>query len=281
MLLEVYGRAARTRRRRQATAVLGAGAATLLAATGLSLVRGADDEARVHVIDRGEKNGRTAVEEPARLGTTAGGQDETGTEKSTPSSQEAGPSGRRHEAALPPPADRPVTAPSVTTAAAPVRLLAQVEDTGNDAYPNHWYLDVVRGSVELDAARDVLVFTTTYRSADAGAGSTRADHTMTSEVQYDNTLYAVTVVERDHELSEPELDEAPCSGCTASFNPSTARLTVTVPLSTFNNAVAARGSGNPPFASSSAVDDLVVATKAGSGVAAVDADSSRNPEVQP
>jgi hypothetical protein len=281
MLHEVYGRAARTRRRRQATAVLGAAAATLLAATALSLVDGGRDEARLRVIDEGEKT-QTEGEQPADVQTTDEGDQDTGTPGRPPSSDEADPSGRRHEAALPPPADGVRTAPTVTTTTTvpPIRLLAQVEDAAGDAHPNDWYLDVVRGAVQLDDARGVLVFTTTFRSAGAGTG-TRNEHTMTSEVQYDNSVYAVTVVEQDNELGEPELDEGSCAGCTASFDLSAARLTVTVPLATFNAAVAARGSGNPPFQSSSVVDDLVVLTELSSGITAVDADSSRNSEVQP
>lgn len=278
MLAEVYGRAARTRRRRHGVAVMGAAAATLVTAAALSFVGSDGDSAQVRTAGRSDAEARATVETSPTTSTPAPSDSGPGTGGRPAPSKKDSPSGGRREAALPPPADGPVQSPSVP-AAPDVRLLRAVEDASGDATPGSWYLDIVRGSAEHDSRRQALVFTTAFRDDGAGDGD-REEHTVTSRVQYDNSLYELTVVERGNRLGDVKLDARACDGCTARFDAAQARLVVTVPLATFNAAVTAGSSDNVPFGPGSSIDDFVVRTVFGNDVAGLQADTTAQ-EVAP
>lgn len=236
ILAVVYQRTERARRRRRqqltaAVAVLAVGVTGLV-----SLVPGDDEAARVRVVD--SRNTRTeevpddsatptaaAAEQPASSPTT--------TASSKRSSQPSGGGSGGNKASTPTAPPLPTTTLPTTSENSPgVRLLAEEGDRSNDSIPTNWYYDIVQTAMQLDLRNDVVVFTTRYRSPDATGPRDR--RTLRSEFDYENDIVTVDVTEESNTLGQVALGGGGCDGCTADFDDTQARLTITIPVSTID-----------------------------------------------
>lgn len=260
ILAVVYDRTTRVRRRRRTRLTAGAAMAAV-ALTGLVVtLQPSDKEARLHVVDH-----NPATEEAAEVRTVDLPAGESGQVASSPPSTTA----KRHaskpaaaadtEGTVPPPVPPPTT---TTTTLPSVRLLAEDVDAENDADPNSWYLDIVRGSMQFDVDRNIVVLTTRYRSPGAEAGNPRESHRMSTQVTFDQVIYAIEVDETDGVLSDVEIDGEVCEPCQATFVAAEGTLTVHVPLDDFNAAVVAqRGSDADRLGPQSEITDLTLVTE--------------------
>lgn len=276
MLGVVYGRAQRRRRRRAAQRLGGGGALLSIALIALMALGERDDSARLRVVDDRDTRQTT---------TTAPSDTDPGAGAGNSSGHPPAPSENTHPRT--PSTTAPPAAPSVTSppdvqadAAASLEAWMRADDVANDAIPNDWYYDVIAASMEFDRSRDVVVFTTRYRSPDTATTATRAERVLESLFDYGTHTYAVTVEESGNRLSGVRIDDADheCTSCTAHFEAAEATLVVTVPLGVLNAEVA-RHDDSPPLGSGSEIADLVART-ARVGDAVGDADVTGQGGVQ-
>jgi hypothetical protein len=239
ILAVVYQRTERVRRRHRqqltaAVAVVALGVAGLV-----SLVPGDDEAARVRVVDG--RNGRTeevsddsatptaasTAEQPASTPTTVASPKRS----SQPSNGGGGDNNNKSSTPTAPPL--PTTTLPTTAANGPnVRLLAEEADRSNDSLPTNWYYDITHTAMQLDLRNDIVVFTTRYRTPDTSG--TRDRRVLRNEFDYENAIVTVDVTEESNALGQVVLGGGECDGCTADFDDTQARLTVTIPVSTID-----------------------------------------------
>ncbi|MBW3669456.1 MAG: hypothetical protein KY443_09630 [Actinobacteria bacterium] len=276
MLGVVYGRAHRLRRRRAAQRLGGGVAALAVALTAFVMLGEGDDSARLRVVDDRDTRQTTTTAPPdADPGAGAGNSSGYPPAPSENTRPRTAPTGT-------PPAAPPVTSPPNVQADAGASLEAwmSADDVANDAVPNDWYYDVIAASMEFDRTRNVVVFTTRYRSPDTAPTATRAERVLESLFDYGTHTYVVTVEESGNRLSGVRIEDAgdDCTSCTAHFEAADATLVVTVPLGVLNAEVA-RHDDSPPLGSGSEIADLTART-ARLGDAVGDADVTGQGGVQ-
>ena len=257
ILVSVYERTQRTRRRRRTQFGAGGALVAAMAMAGLLALRPSGEEARLHVVDRNPK-----TEEAAATRTPAATNDDLMVAAASTTTT-TGRTERLKKTPPPAAAGGPVTtqAPTVTTTTTtlpPVRLLAEAVDEENDATPNDWYYDVVHGSMHLNEGQQRLVFVTSYRTSGGVAGNDRSDRRMRTQVTYNQAIYEISIDEIDGRLSDVEIDGIVCESCQAAFGMTT--LTVNVPVHEFNAAVTARNTDAELLGAGSQITDLTLAT---------------------
>lgn len=257
MLGVVYGRADRLRRRRAAQRLGGGAAALALVLAALVTLGEGDDSAQLRVVDDPGSHQETAPPEQsdAQAGAAAGA------DSGHPPAPSGEPAPRTPPTTTP--AAPPVTPPPKVQADAGASLEAwmRVDDDANDSVPEDWYYDVVAASMELDRSRDVVVFTTRYRSPDGATTASRDARLLESQFDYGTHTYSVDVEESDNRLSGVHIEGSNqvCESCTARFDAAAATLVVTVPLAVLNAEVA-RHDDSEPLGSGSEITDLVART---------------------
>ena len=277
ILASVYERTQHKRRRRR-TRVGAGGALAVAVLLGLLAARPSGDEARLQVIDRNPD-----AEEAAATTELPVASDEQSVVAAGPTTTTV--SDRRDRPGKTPPAGAgggPVTTqpPTITTTTTttlpPVRLLAEAADEQNDATPNEWYYDIVRGSMHIDAGRGTLLFTAVYRSPGSSPESNRPDRTMHTQVTFEQSIYDITVDEIDGRLSGVEIDGRACETCQVAFG--TAVLTMQVPVDAFNAAVSGKpGTSGTLLGAESQITDLTLAVdQLVADLAPTQADSSKD-----
>lgn len=258
MLGVVYGRADRLRRRRALQRVGGGAAALALVLAALVTLGEGDDSAQLRVVDDPGAHQETAPPEQSDAEPGAA-EDLLNSHPPAPSSGDAGPRTPPTTA----PAAPPVTSPPKVQADAAASLEAwmRVDDAANDSVPEDWYYDVIAASMELDRRRDVVVFTTRYRSPDAATTASRDARLLESQFDYGTHTYSVEVDESDNRLSGVRIEGSnkACGSCTAEFDATRATLVVTVPLAVLNAEVA-RHDDSKPLGSGAEITDLVART---------------------
>lgn len=258
MLGVVYGRADRLRRRR-AVQRLGGGVAALAVVLAAVVTLGEGDQsARLRVVDDPDAGQETSPPPPSETGPGATPADDNGGGPSGPSGESA-----RRTPPTTTPAAPAVTAPSDVRAdtTASIERWMSVDDAANDSVPEDWYYDVVAASMEFDPNRNVVVFTTRYRSPDDAGAASRSERLLQSTFDYGTHTYAVDVRESENRLSAVEIDgsDDPCGSCSARFDAVNATLVVTVPLDVLNAHVA-RHDDSPPLGAGSEIAELMART---------------------
>lgn len=236
---------------------LGGGVAALaLVLAALVSLDGGDDTAQVRVVD--DPAARREPPSPEQAESEPGGGELLNSHPPAPSADPA-----PHAPPSTAPAAPPVTSPPKVKADAAASLEAwmKVDDAANDSVPEDWYYDVVAASMELDRNRDVVVFTTRYRSPDASTSGPRDARLLESQFDYGTHTYSVEVDESDNRLSGVRIEgsDKACESCTADFDATRATLVVTVPLAVLNAEVA-RHDDSKPLGSGAEITDLVART---------------------